>query len=210
MGFFFACGGEDYNSTNNVDTEPPVIKQFKLTTTTPTVNSTITLSIVASDNTQVDGYLITETPDKPSPYDSELPVGSWLFPKPSSYILLNNNYEMKTVYLWVRDSSDNVSESAHLIIDFNDYEPPIIQSISMVKTSISCNTCPYNIILNATDNVGIVRYIVYEENYGRFYDSTIPPTQVNFRLSLSHKGGTATFKVFDKAGNSSFITHNMD
>lgn len=105
--------------TLTLDTTPPVVTAFTLTSQAVTLNQTITFNISATDTgTGVTGWLINESVTPPSPLAS-----GWSSVKPSSYNLSSGGGE-KTVYAWAKDGAGNVSALAATSHFEVTYYPP--------------------------------------------------------------------------------------
>jgi len=86
------------------DTTLPVISAF----TIPTTSSSLSISgitLIASDNTSVTGYKLTETSTKPLAGDA-----GWSASSPTTYSFSSQG--TKTVYAWAKDAAGNVSNYA--------------------------------------------------------------------------------------------------
>jgi hypothetical protein len=91
----------DPNPGTPPDTQIPLISSFTLPTTSTSLTINFTAPI-ASDNTAVTGYLLTENNTEPSPAS-----GSWTSSSPTTYTFSSQG--IKTLYLWVKDEAGNVS-----------------------------------------------------------------------------------------------------
>jgi|GEM_PF-2317865 len=146
------------------DTEPPVILVFNPESTTINI-STLTLTLEGTDNENINGWMITESSAKPennSPYwESSKPV-SYSFPCVGTY----------TLYAWAKDEAGNVSNSKSCTIIFSsdDHEKPVITLFTAPSSVI--NNSNINITLEATDNNGITKWLIKDNNVApTVYDS---------------------------------------
>ncbi len=91
----------------HLDTVPPVITEFALTSENPATSRNITFTLAGSDDVSgVAGWLVNETGAAP-----DATAGSWLTELPSAYQLSDGDGD-KTVYAWAKDGAGNVSEPA--------------------------------------------------------------------------------------------------
>ncbi|MAA67988.1 MAG: hypothetical protein CL915_04310, partial [Deltaproteobacteria bacterium] len=180
------------------------------------VNSdTVQVSIGGTDNFIIGKMLLTEfSQSAPSSNDSR-----WQnYSTSATYTFLDNPVGTKTIYLWLKDTSNNISTSAQdsVIIDLNK---PDTASITIVTADNNTTTNQtVTLLLESTDNrtndSGIVKYY-YSEN------STQPSTGLEdwrtttvskvFSTSLNYKlsDGTGVKTVYawfkDSAGNISTV-----
>ncbi len=95
--------GIDAGTGSIEDVTAPTISSFSI----PSSSSSLTVavsSVVASDNSEVTGYLLTTTSDVPS--SSE---GNWTSSIPASYTFSEEG--SFTLYCWAKDASGNISSS---------------------------------------------------------------------------------------------------
>lgn len=96
----FGCGGSSDSPSTPPDTTQPVITAF----TVPTTAASLTVSgvsIVATDNVGITGYLITESATPPAAASVNLAT------LPTTYTTATPG--AKTLYAWARDAAGNVS-----------------------------------------------------------------------------------------------------
>jgi hypothetical protein len=136
------------------DTTAPTVNSF----TVPASSGSLTvhgISITASDDTGVTGYLLTESSSVPSAGS-----GAWSVSAPSSHTFSSEGTH--TIYAWAKDAAGNVSSSRSASTTITlpseqDNTPPSILSFSLPDTSDSL-TVPI-ISFSATDNVGVTEYM---------------------------------------------------
>ena len=126
----------------------PVIAKFTLPPTSTTLS--VTPVLTATDNVAVTGYLLTESATAPA-----ASVAGWT-PAPAVYTFSTSG--VKTLYAWARDAAGNVSSSLSATCDVATI--PTITNFSLPPTSTSL-TVPIT-VLTATDNVGVVGYLLTE------------------------------------------------
>ncbi|MDD2305504.1 MAG: T9SS type A sorting domain-containing protein [Prolixibacteraceae bacterium] len=137
----------------------PVITSFLI----PTTSSTLTVAIssfTATDNIGVTGYLLTESISKPS-----AEAIGWSSVKPTIYTFTSTG--SKTLYAWVKDASNNISDS------FSDN---ILITLSTTTPNLLGNTEVYNSISTAPNRRAIP--VTFSEN-----------GEIN-SISIYHSGGT--------------------
>jgi len=130
-------------------TKPQV--SFTMPSTAATLTVPVTVS--ATDNDIVTGYLITENPTTPS----AAAVG-WRATPPASYSFgVQSSY---TLYAWAKDASGNVSESATATITITDVAKPQISAFTMQSPAATLNV-PV-LTFSATDNDTVAGYLITE------------------------------------------------
>ena len=90
-----------FTASTSGDTIAPVVSTFTIPATSSTLSVPIT-SLIATDNTAVTEYLVTELSTAPLAVDS-----GWSVNAPTSYTF--NSSGSKTLYAWARDAAGNVS-----------------------------------------------------------------------------------------------------
>ena len=107
-----AIGGYEFSSA---DATAPVVTTFTVPPTSSTLNvSGITLT--ASDDVAVSGYMITESSTAPAAAD-----GGWTVTAPTDYTFAT--YGSKTLYAWAKDAAGNVSLSASDTVEVTEPAP---------------------------------------------------------------------------------------
>jgi hypothetical protein len=138
----------------SVDTTPPVVTSFNIPATSTSLAVSIT-SLVATDDTGVTGYMVTESPAAPL-----FSASGWEWTPPSSYTFATSG--SKTLYAWAKDGWGHVSASlgASTTIILPDTVPPTVRVFSIPATSNSLSV-PIT-TFTADDNVGVTGYWVGE------------------------------------------------
>jgi hypothetical protein len=178
-----------------LDGVKPVMSSFTgpATFTTGTITG---LSLAATDNVAVTGYLITESSTAPS-----ATVGAWSGTAPTSYTIVGNSNQNVTLYAWAKDAAGNVSDSLNKLISYVDTVKPTVSAFSTPTSSISRNLTGLSI--TASDNVAVTGYLITESSTapsasGGNWSSTAP-------TSYSVVGNAATVTLYawakDTAGN---------
>jgi hypothetical protein len=156
-------------------------------TTAPTVTlamppnsttTTVAITVTATDNVGVTGYLVNESATKPSATG-----GVWTASAPSSYAFQSAG--TKTLYAWAKDAAGNVggqSKSIAITTPTTDTTPPVITSFSTPPTS---DTLTVKITsFSAADDTGVAGYLVTESYETPSADAadwtSSPPSQHKF------------------------------
>ncbi len=139
---------------------PPSISGFTIPQTATSLTVPLT-SFVASDNTGVTGYLITESSTLPDAGDP-----GWNATKPVNYVFAGipeGIATTKTLYAWVKDYHGTLSSvaSASTIITLPDVTAPTVTKF--IVPSASNLVVPIT-TFTATDNVAVAGYCITESN----------------------------------------------
>ncbi|HSW63587.1 MAG TPA: hypothetical protein VLH56_09805 [Dissulfurispiraceae bacterium] len=139
---------------STADTTAPVVSAFSAPATATALTVT-GLSVTASDNVGVTGYLINDSATAPAASAS-----GWAASAPSSYTFATAG--TKTLYAWAKDTAGNVSagRSASITITLADTTAPVVTGFSIPATAYS-KTVSIS-LLTATDNVAVTGYLVNE------------------------------------------------
>ena len=199
------------------DNAAPSSLTLSIANDTSHVNSdTVQVSIGGKDNFMIGKMLLTEfSQSTPSSSDSR-----WQnYSTSATYTFLENPVGTKAIYLWLKDTSNNISTSAQdsVIIDL---DKPDTASIKIVTAdNVTTTNQTVTILLESTDNrtddSGIAGYYYSENATQPSIDSTDwRSTSVNkvFSTSLNHKlsDGTGSKIVYawfkDLAGNISTVS----
>jgi len=117
------------------DTTKPVVDTFTVPATATTASVTVTLS--ASDNLAVTGYLITESETAPA-----AAAAGWTTTAPTSYAFtgLPQGVSNKTLFAWAKDAAGNVSlgKSAAIVITLTG--PTISLTNMLTDGAVTKNT----------------------------------------------------------------------
>jgi len=172
------------------DTTPPAVSVASPTEGSK-VSSTVTVTISASDDSQVgrvdlyiDGSLYASTTT--SPYSFSWDTKAW----PNG---------RRTLTARAVDTAGNVATSADVSIDVDNATDTTPPSVSITSTSLSKNKL--TVTASASDNIGVVRMELYLDGKLSTTDSSSP---WSFSINTpSLKSGTHTLeaKAYDAAGN---------
>ena len=152
------------------------------------INSTMVavLSLVASDNVAVSGYLITESAIAPS-----ASAAGWSATAPASFTFAGTG--ARTAYAWVKDAAGNVSAGKAVPV-FIDTVLPMIKSMTLASGSSSVT-----VKVSATDNVAVTKMELYLDNSLLL---TTSDSTFSYDISFSVKRSqSVTVMVYDAAGN---------
>ena len=184
------------------DIVKPTVGQFqvrdRVTGVLSATNETlVTVSVAATDDTGVVGYLLTNNSSLPSPADAR-----WSPVRPTTHTLAAGA-GMKTVYAWARDAKGNLSSPATVSITLDTAAP----STTVVVAPLTRNTT-VGVKVTATDNTTVAGYVVSA--------SPQAPTETDSRwlgqapTSVALPKGDGSKRVYawtkDPAGNISSAT----
>ena len=176
------------------DKTAPVISGFTAPFTSTT--ATVSLTIDAVDNFGVTGYYLSESSTVPT-----LSSADWKPEKPTSCTFSQEGNH--TLYLWVKDASDNISVLKKVFVLF-DITAPVISRFTAPSNT---NKATVLLTIDATDNVGVTGYYLSS-------NSTVPtissadwkpekPTSYTFSKEGSY---TLCLWVKDAAGHIGVLT----
>ena len=133
------------------DITAPVISSF--TAPSSSTTATVSLAINATDNVEVTGYYLSESSTIPT-----LSLADWKIEKPTSYTFSQEGNH--TLYLWVKDASDNISVLKSVTVIY-DKTAPVISSFTAPSAT---NTATVSLEITATDNLGVTGYYLSESS----------------------------------------------
>ena len=142
-----------------LDTTAPSVTVFAIPSASNSLTVAIT-SLTAMDNVGVTGYLLTESPTKPS-----ATAAGWASAKPASYPFASAG--AKTLYAWARDAAGNVSSSRTGSVTItlpgpSDTAAPTVTAFSIPSSSSSLTVGIYS--FTANDNVAVTGYLLTESS----------------------------------------------
>ena len=156
-------------TTQLVDTSAPTGLSMSIASGSAYVNSkTVELSVGGTDNFMIEEMLITEFSQSTTPSSSD---SRWQnYSTSATYTFQESPLGTKTLYLWLKDNSGNISslKQSTVIIDLNRPDSSSIVIISETGTDNESTTSQFvDILLKATDNEtsiesGISAYYVSE------------------------------------------------
>ena len=138
------------------DAIAPVITGFGLAPTSNSLTVPI-MTLTATDNLGVAGYLLTETSTAPS-----ASTAGWTASAPTSYTF--SSASPHTLYAWAKDAAGNISASvsSSTLIAMPDMTPPVVTGFIVPLNSASLTVSITS--LAASDNVSVTGYLVTESS----------------------------------------------
>ena len=134
------------------DATAPVVTGFAIPASSTSLIVAITLT--ATDNTGVTGYMVTENPATPT-----AAAAGWSAAAPASYTFASAG--AKTLYAWVKDAAGNVDGAiSGIVITVSDTTAPAITGFAIPATSESLTVAIST--FTATDNTGVTGYMATE------------------------------------------------
>lgn len=137
------------------DLTKPVVGTFTVPASSTSLGLSVTLT--ATDNVAVTGYMITETSTAPSASAS-----GWSATAPTSYTAGSEGNV--TLYAWAKDAAGNVSDAktASVTITLPDTTKPVVGAFTVpaTGTSLTVNVSSFT----ATDNKGVTGYLITESS----------------------------------------------
>lgn len=222
---FSACSEKETGSTsqNSGRITPDTTAPLNLSMTinhgdSETSSTSVTLSLLASDDTGVTAYFASESSGVPSVSDPGwVSITSTINCSDDVAFTLSSGEGTKTVYVWFKDNAGNVSSVASDTIEFNnpDTTPPLNPSVTVNFGDTETSSSSVTLSLSATDDTGVTAYFA-SENIGTPLAqdpgwTSIPSTtgySEDISFTLSSGEGTKTVYVWfkDDAGNVSSVT----
>ncbi len=145
-------GGQSKSVTISLpDTSAPAVT---LTIPASATSLTVAITVSATDNTGVAGYMVNESATTPA-----AGATGWSASPPTSYTFASAG--AKTLHAWAKDAAGNVGGQSKMItitIPVSDTTAPAV-TLSMPSSAASLTVA---ITVSATDNVGVVGYLVNE------------------------------------------------
>jgi hypothetical protein len=127
------------------DVTKPTVESFTL----PALVNTLTvtgLTITASDNVAVTGYLLSESVSVPS-----LSAAGWTTSKPTAFTFATAGG--KTLYLFVRDGAGNISAPQGATVTIDITPPSLV--LSTLANGKATNASPLNVSGTVKDNLAV-------------------------------------------------------
>jgi uncharacterized protein YjiK len=137
-----------------LDTTPPLVTAFDLPGSSNSLTVPI-LTFTATDDTDVTGYLATESATAPASDDP-----GWTSTAPASYTFSGEGAQ--TLYGWAKDAAGNISASLSdtVTITLPDAVPPVVTAFDLPETSDSLTVSI--LTFTATDDTGVTGYLATE------------------------------------------------
>jgi hypothetical protein len=152
---------EDSQFTLIYDMRVPVVTSFVPHKNEPTNEHRVYFSLTGLDDFKGLKWLITESMEKPLPEDHR-----WLDYIPAYYDLSVKKSGNVTLYAWVMDGSDNIS---NICKDSNfdvvyDIDPPVITDFGISTESPTSSSEILIKSLEATDNFGVAEWLITQSD----------------------------------------------
>ena len=175
-----------------------------------TNTTSVTLTLSAADNVRVIGYYISTNPNPPSAIASDWkPVASSKNYSENISHTLNSGDGNKTVYVWYKDASGNISIAANNSIILDTTAPTITITSPTSDSTYTTKTSPISIGGMAWDSSGI-RSVRWSNSKG---DSWPVNGTTNWSIpgiNLPAGNNSITVTATDGAGNMSEDTIRID
>jgi hypothetical protein len=184
------------SATAIIDTAAPLVTSFVVKSEVNSLDIPVTLT--ASDNIKVTGFMVTESPSVPAADSAD-----WKNAAPTVYSV--DSAGPHTLYAWAKDGAGNVS-LARSVSTFVDLDAPQVTAFSTVAATNSL-TVPIT-AFSATDTRGVTGYLITTGPTPTGTWSTKPPTSFNSSVS-----GSVILYAWakDPAGNiSAPVTSNVN
>lgn len=197
----------DINASVAAETKPPV-GSVSINDGDDCTNSlTVTVSLSATDNTGVTGYYLSTGAAPPSQYSS----GWTSVPATTDYrenvsYTLDNGDDRNTVYVWYKDASGNLSDTASdsIVVDTT---PPMIAIRHPTADQIYTTTSEtISIAGNASDDMHEISSIVWTNSRGRSDMERNTLDWIIPHIDLAKGDNVITIKATDSMGNTGIAT----
>ena len=186
------------------DTTVPVVGTFTIPATSGSL--TVTVSVSASDNTAVTGYLLTESATAPAAN-----AAGWSATAPAGYTFATAG--SKVLYAWAKDAAGNVSisKSAGVTVtlpDAADTTKPTL-TVSAIANGAYTNKITLNVSGNASDAGGIQSVTVNGQTITVNQDGSFS-TALNLTVGANTIAIIATDKAGNQTINSRTVTYDIN
>ncbi|MEB2308062.1 MAG: carboxypeptidase regulatory-like domain-containing protein [Candidatus Brocadiaceae bacterium] len=205
----------DINSSISTEIIPPN-GSVKINGGNKCTNSlTVTLNLFATDNTGVTGYYLSTSAIPPSIYSVD-----WKsIPETRDYrenvpYTFTNGDDRNTVYVWYKDASGNISDTASSSVVV-DITPPVV-TIQQPTSDRTYTTTSETISIggNASDNLTEISSIVWTNNRGKKETERNTLDWIIPHIELARGDNVITVKATDSMGNAGVakitITYTTD
>ena len=165
-------------------------------------STTATLTLSATDDVGVTGYYISENSTTPSASNPGwTPITSAASYSASISCLLSSNDGNKTVYVWYKDDSGNVSSPASDSIILDTTPPIVIITSPTSNDTYTATNSKINIGGSATDSTSGINKIIWSNNFGITGIVNGTTGWSILEISLLIGENTITVTATDNAGN---------
>jgi len=197
---------ETSDSIELVDGTPPAITGFELANGNHYTNSeTVSFTLSGTDTqSEITHYLIDESSSTPTSSDAR-----WLtYGQSGNYTFQSNTNEQKFLYLWLKDSYNNISASTLATITL-DNTAPSISNFTLENDAADTTSATVSLELIATDNLAVISHYLLSETQSVYpnldssdwiyYPNTFPSNYTFDNTSVETK--TVYLWLKDFAGN---------
>ena len=171
-------------------------------------NSTgVTLTLSAKDNVGVTGYYLSSSSSTPSSSTSGwTSVSSTTTYSGSVSYTLNSGDGSKTVYVWFKDSSGNVSSSASDYITLDTTAPTITITSPASDATYTATSSTISLGGSASDSTSGIKEVTWTNSSGGSGTASGTTSWTTSSISLSNGDTTITVTAKDNAGNTATDT----
>ena len=200
-----SAGVSDVVAITLPDTTKPVVGTFTVPATATT--ATVTVSVAATDNVAVTGYLITESATAPA-----ADAAGWTANAPTSYAFSNlpQGLSNKTLYAWAKDAAGNVSAAKSGSVAITLSGPTLTLTGMLADGAVTKNpalTVAGTVSGNGTAlssltvkvGSGAAQAITYDQNTGAFSTA----------VTLAEGANTVVVTATDANNNQTAITRSI-
>ena len=177
------------DNDQTTDTTPPVISSFEI----PSTSTSLTIPVLSwscSEDTDITGYILTETLSTPSVTDS-----GWEFSIPSSYVF--SEAGTKILCAWAKDAAGNVSSPVY---------DSVTITLSVSNDTLAADSVEYVTICEGENFMGWTESGVYERTLTT--DTTVQTTGTNMIINGDFTSGTDGWSTWGATGYSLNLTAN--
>src|SRR3989338_4153518 len=157
----------EISSGGTTDTTAPSNPAISLDNITETASQVLTVTISASDDTEITGYYLSESEAAPTAIsDGWISIQTTTSYNSNVSFTLSSGNGNKTIYVWFMDGAGNISQSSSAAITLNqtDTTAPSSPSVSINNGDTLTTSTAVTLTLSATDNVGVTAYYVSENS----------------------------------------------
>ena len=195
--------GSEMSFTTLSDTEAPTGSISINSNATYINSSTVTLSLSATDNLGVTGYYLSTSSSTPAASDTD-----WTSVTSTNSYSSNVSYTLssgdgnKTVYIWYKDNSGNVSSISSDSIILDTTAPTITITSPTSNTIYTVTSSVIAIGGNASDSISGLSSVTWSNNKGGSGTASGTTSWLTSSISLLSGDNVITVTAKDGAGNS--------
>jgi len=194
--------GDEMSFTTLADTITPSCSISINSNAAYTNNSTVIVSLFASDNSGVTGYYFSLDPTVPSMSDN----GWTAITSTADYYAdvsytLSNDDGNKTVYVWFKDASENISDAANDSIILDATAPTITITSPTSDETYMVTSSVIAIGGSASDSTSGVSSVTWANDKGGSGTASGTTSWLTSSISLLSGENSITVTATDRAGN---------